>query len=114
MPLRMVRIAKFGMRTEFYWGQNTRWDSHIKKDLIQLCCKAERCVNEAASVWLLLLQHFSRTVRIKQITIDHNIVNYSYRYMFRHYAVIIRLILERIKELYILHCGIKISLNTNI
>ena len=36
MPLRVVRIARFGMRTDFYWGQNKRWESHIKKDLIQL------------------------------------------------------------------------------
>jgi len=55
MPLLVVRIARFGMRTEFYWGQNTRWEGHIKKNLIQLCCKAERCMNEVGGIRLLLL-----------------------------------------------------------
>jgi hypothetical protein len=91
MPLHVVRIARFGMRTEFCRGQNKRWESHIKKGLIQLCCKAERCVNEAEGVWLLLLRRYSCTVRIKQITIEHNIINYSYSYIFRPYGVIIRL-----------------------
>jgi hypothetical protein len=91
MPLRVVRIAIFGMRTEFYWGQNKKWESHIKKDLIQLCCKAQRCVKEAEGVWVLLLRHYLCTVRIKQITVDHNIINYSCSYMFRSYGVIIRL-----------------------
>ena len=36
MPLLVDRTARFGMRTEFNLGQNTRWDSHIKKELIQL------------------------------------------------------------------------------
>ena len=65
MPVPVIRIARFGMRTEFYWGENKRWETHIKKDLIQLFCKDERCVNEAEGVWLQLLRHYSCTVRIK-------------------------------------------------
>jgi hypothetical protein len=91
MPLHVVRIARFGMRADFYWGQNKRWESHFKKDLIQLCCKAMSCVKEAKGVCLLLLRPCSCTVRIKQLTIEHNIINYSYSYIFRPYGVIIRL-----------------------
>ena len=82
MPLRVVRTAIFGMRTEFYWGQNKRWESHIKKDLIQQCCKAQRCVKESEGILVLLLRHYSCIARIKQITVDQNIINYSYSYMF--------------------------------
>ena len=56
-------------------------------------------MKETEGLWLLLLQHCSCTVRIKQITIEHNIINYSYSYVFRTYGVIIRLILEPINLL---------------
>jgi len=37
-------------------------------------------------------------IKSKQITIEHNLIKYSYSYMFRPYRIIIRLKLEHIKS----------------